>query len=350
MSETFLKGFDPDAPGGDSLFGLPHRPDQALVHVIPVPWEATASYGRGTRQGPHAVREASVHVDLHDLDFGDFWRAGITLLPLAQRIDRWAAEAEEDALAVIEAGGAVTPALREAAARVDALAERVHDAVYQTARGILEDGRIPAVLGGDHSSPYGLLRAVAEAFPGVGVLHIDAHADLRDAYEGFRWSHASIMHNVLDLPGISRIVGVGYRDIGVREAERIEADSERISAHTDPELARELANGTPWSVLCARIVGDLPDTVYVSFDIDGLDPSLCPNTGTPVPGGLTFRDTQVLLKLLAESRRVVGFDLCEVAPGETEWDANVGARLLYKLAGCAVTSRAREKGNREGRA
>jgi agmatinase len=194
------------------------------------------------------------------------------------------------------------------------------------------------VLGGDHSAPYGAIKAVAERWPGVGILHVDAHADLRQAYMGFRWSHASIFHNVLELEGVGRLVGVGYRDVGTREWARIESDVERIKVFSDPVLAHDAARGRPWLETCREIVAALPKHVYVSFDIDGLDPTLCPSTGTPVPGGLSFREATMLLEVLSASRQVVGFDLCEVAPGPTEWDANVGARLLYRLAGCAVRS------------
>jgi agmatinase len=185
----------------------------------------------------------------------------------------------------------------------------------------------------------GLIEAVAKRHPGVGILHIDAHADLREAYLGFASSHASIMHRSLEVDGISRLVGVGYRDLGVAECQRIQNDATRIRSFTDFEIAERLANGEPWSQCVNDIVEALPPIVHISFDIDGLDPSLCPNTGTPVPGGLSFRDACMLLAAVSAARRVVSFDLCEVSPGPSgEWDANVGARVLYKLAGCAITS------------
>ena len=336
--------FDPDAPGGgDGLFGLPPHEGVARLQVIPVPWEATASYGRGTRTAPEAILRASVQVDLHDLEYGSFWTDGIAMRPPHPQIESWADQVEEDALAVIESEGSAP----DSAASVDAVAEQVHAWVYAQAIEILDQGAIPAVLGGDHSSPYGLLQAIAERFPGVGVLHIDAHADLRDAYLGFRWSHASIFHNVLQLPGIARHVGLAWRDIGARELARVAAEGGRIVAFTDVDLARAEAEGEPWSQTCARIIEALPADVYVSFDIDGLDPALCPHTGTPVPGGLRWRQLHTLLAAVSASRRVVGFDLCEVSPGPEgldsgdEWDANVGARALFKLAGCALRSQPR---------
>lgn len=277
---------------------------------------------------------ASAQVDLWDADFGDAWRSGICLVDVDPRIERWDEEAEPDALRVIDGAEGDDAA----AARVNRLSAEVNASVRDAARAILARGGVPAVLGGDHSSPLGLLLALEESAPGFGILHIDAHADLREAYEGFTFSHASIMHNALDLlPGMKRLVQVGLRDVGEREAQRIRAEGDRVVAYFDSDLAHRLAHGERWAALADEIVSALPDRVYVSFDIDGLDPALCPGTGTPVPGGLSFRDAVVLLRALARARHIVGFDLCEVGSGE--WDGNVGARVLYKLCGAALASR-----------
>lgn len=335
--------FDPDAPApAGSLFGLPFAPEQAAVVLLPVPWQATTSYRRGTKSGPAAVLAASTQVDLHDREYGEFWRHGIALLPEDSFFADADARAEPHALAVIaDATGesVLSDEDRDAALdAVNALSRQVNGQVYTEIRRLLTLGKIPAVLGGDHSTPFGAIRAVAEAFPGVGVLHIDAHADLRDAYEGFVYSHASIFFNVLkEIPGVARLVQVGLRDVGAAEAALQDQDA-RISAFYDADIAGRLADGEAWRAICREIVAALPAEVYVSFDIDGLDPVLCPGTGTPVPGGLSFRDICVLLKELSASRRIVGFDLNEVGP--EEWDGIVGARVLYKLCGAALRSQA----------
>lgn len=329
--------FDPDAPAGaNSLFGLPFTPEDARVVVLPVPWQATTSYRRGTKDGPAGVLLASRQVDLHDLELGDAWRAGYAMLPEPDEVRAWDDAAEMDALAVIAAieGGEEVP--DDALARVNALSEQVNGFVLEAVRDLYAQGKIPAVLGGDHSVPFGAIQAASERFPGLGVLHIDAHADLREAYEGFTWSHASIFHNVLSrLPDVAVVAQVGLRDVGEREVEFAQAQGERVHWCTDREMQQALAEGTPWMALVREIVAHLPEHVWVSFDVDGLDPALCPNTGTPVPGGLTWGQAGVLLAELARSRHIVGFDLNEVGPGE--WDGNVGARLLFKLCGLSVT-------------
>jgi len=252
----------------------------------------------------------------------------------------WAKEARALAEPIIADGG--VPAGDPRVLPVDALSQKLNEHIYESAKVWLAKDKIVGLVGGDHSTPFGLIRAVAEAHPGLGILHLDAHADLRVAYEGFSDSHASIMYNVAErLPQVARIVQVGIRDFGEAEHDYVHASHGRIAQHHDLTLAHARAHGATWTHLCDAIVAALPHEVYLSFDIDGLDPALCPHTGTPVPGGLSFNEVCVLLRAVVDAGRViVGFDLNEVAPGPEgdEWDANVGARLLYKMIGWALRS------------
>ena len=300
--------------------------------VLPVPWQATTSYRRGTRAAPRNVLEASWQVDLHDPALGDAWKLGFVLLPDDGQVAAWDLAAEPYALRVVAAGGGCP----EDAAVVNAFSAGVNAHVYGATRAVLDRGQIPGVLGGDHSVPFGAIQAVSERHPGVGILHVDAHADLRDAYEGFTWSHASIFHNVVTrLPAVSQVVQVGLRDVGASEVAFRDAHASRVRWFTDAELGAQRLEGVPWSRQVHRIVEALPPLVYVSLDIDGLDPTLCPETGTPVPGGLGWHEIVALLAEVGAHRRIVGFDLNEVGPGQ--WDAIVGARLLYRL--CALAAR-----------
>jgi agmatinase len=229
---------------------------------------------------------------------------------------------------------------------VDTRCERMNAWVYAQVGGWLGRDRLVGVLGGDHSVSFGAIRACAERYPGLGVLHFDAHADLRPAYEGLKWSHASIMYNVLqELPQVARLVQVGVRDFGDDEDALIREQAERVRTYFDADLRTKLFDGETWHRLALRVAADLPPHVYVSFDVDGLDPALCPHTGTPVLGGLSFPEASAVLRALVETgRRIVGFDLVEVAPdpsGRSEWDGNVGARVLYKEIGWALVSQRR---------
>jgi agmatinase len=226
--------------------------------------------------------------------------------------------------------------------RVNAISSHVNELVYAAATRLISKAKLVGVVGGDHSAPFGLMRAYAERYPGLGVLHFDAHCDLRIAYEGFTWSHASIMYNVISrIPQVKRLVQIGIRDFCEQELEVVQRSRGRIVVHFDEALQRLKFEGRPWKTVVAKVLASLPKNVYISFDIDGLDPSLCPHTGTPVPGGLFFEEAVYVMAAVAKSgRRIVGFDLTEVSPGleGDEWDANVGARLLYKMIGHTLLS------------
>jgi agmatinase len=184
------------------------------------------------------------------------------------------------------------------------------------------------------------MQALAEKHGDFGILQVDAHCDLRDSYEGFTYSHASIMHNALKIPQVKRLVQIGIRDYSVHEKEVIDTSSERIKTFFDDDIRERQYKGARWLEIVNDAIGCLPEKVYVSFDIDGLEPSLCPHTGTPVPGGLRFAEAMFLIQELALSgKKIIGFDLNEVSPSpETEWNENVGMRVLWNLANWAAKS------------
>lgn len=339
--------FDPNQASlpGSGVFGLPTTFDDARLVYLPVPWEVTTSYGGGTSQGPRAILEASRQVDLFDLDVERPYAPGLFMLEESPEVQGWNARGKALAQGVIEAAGVVeTDTLRADLAEVNELSARLDAWVRAEARRLREAGKIVAVVGGDHSVPFGAIADAAEAAGELGVLHVDAHSDTRDAYEGFARSHASIMRNVLeDVPEVVRLVQVGIRDVCEAEVAYVEARRERVRVFYDRDLAYAKLRGQRFEAEVARMVEALPAKVWVSFDVDGLDPRYCPGTGTPVPGGLDFHEAVFLVRAVVESgRTIVGFDLNEVAPNPDDpaddWDGNVGARLLYKLTGLTLAS------------
>jgi agmatinase len=342
--------FDPNAAAqpGSGVFGLPHLESEALVVLVPVPWEATTSYGGGASEGPKAIREASAQVDLFDLDVERPYALGIHMLPEADPIV--AANAAGKALAekIVQAGGAGTdPELQKSLAGVNALSEQVNVWVESETSRLLDMGKIVGIIGGDHSVPYGALKALAARRRGFAILHFDAHSDTRRAYEGFVHSHASIMFNVLeDIPQVKKVVQVGIRDVCEAEIAYCKTQGQRVQIFSDRELVKRRHAGEPFARTVEAIVEELPQEVWVSFDIDGLDPRFCPHTGTPVPGGLDTSEVVAVLREVARTgRRIVGFDLNEVAPNlhdeHDQWDGNVGARMLYKLIAFTLASQGR---------
>jgi agmatinase len=340
-------------PSG-SIFGLPYAEDECSLVLVPVPWEATTSYGRGTARGPEVIRRASPQLDLFDaeleaLGIGEPWRYGIHMRAEDPLVHRWNDEACR--LAEVVRGSDATSSI-EALARVNARSDELNAWVRQQAQQLLSRDQIVGIVGGDHSVPFGAIVAHAERHRGLGILHIDAHADLRERYEGFAHSHASIMRNVIDaVPDLGALVQVGVRDVSRAEHD-LATQHPRIVPWHQHTITQRLFDGESWSRLCREIVEALPQHVWISFDIDGLDPALCPSTGTPVPGGLSFAQAMTLCSSLLRARKtVVGFDLVEVAPSRVpapagyaagsldEWDGNVGARVLYRLCGVALGSR-----------
>lgn len=326
--------FDPDQPAsGEGIFGLPVDSD-ARVHLVPVPFEATVSRRRGTAEGPSLILRESAQVDLFDLETGHPYRAGIIMHPPRPEIGELDRTARGDADLVIAAGGPVDPPTRAATDRVNAVSKTLNTLVYEEVRQHIDAGRIVGTIGGDHSIAFGAIQAHVGTYGPLGVLQFDAHADLREAYEGFEYSHASVMERVIaELPKVS-LVQVGVRDLGVQEHAAIQQHP-RIRTWFGPTLAQARLEGRLLEAFDA-IVSALPERVYVSFDVDGLDPRYCPGTGTPVPGGFSFEEASILLGRVAAAKRIVGFDLVEVA-GDTI-DGDVGARLLYKLIGWTLRS------------
>lgn len=344
--------FDPNAPAqpGSGVFGLPFTEAEALVVLLPVPWEATTSYGGGASDGPEAILEASKQVDLYDLDVEKPYEAGIHMLAEPEAIVAANAKAKALAARVIEAGGAGGDAeLERAVAEVNRMSREVDAWVEGETKRLLAAGKVVGVVGGDHAVPLGAFRAIAAKHPGVGILHLDAHSDTRKAYEGFEGSHASIMYNALEtVPGIGKLVQVGIRDVCEEEVLYCRAKGARVRMVTDREVAMRKQEGESFAAIARAIAKELPSEVWISFDIDGLDPRFCPSTGTPVPGGLDVQEVATLFReVVRAGKTIVGFDLNEVAPNpsdpEDEWDGNVGARMLYKLVGFTLASQGKAK-------
>ena len=332
--QQILKDFDPGDVGleNGNIFGFPFDYDTANIIIFGVPWEVTVSFHSGTAEGPQAVLAASPQLDFYDYDNPDGWKQGIYMPPapdwIKQQNERLRSPAQKIVNAT-EQGQSITTELQQQLDIVNDGCKQLNEWLKAEVQQALDDGKKVGILGGDHSVPLGALQALAEKYPSFGILHIDAHCDLRDAYQGFQFSHASIMRNAIALPQITKLVQVGVRDVSYQEIEFAQNSNERIVVHHDAGLKRSRYQNISWQLLCHQIIAPLPKHVYISFDIDGLDPKLCPTTGTPVPGGLELDEAFYLIREVADSREIIGFDLCEVGP--QEWDGNVGARIVYKL-------------------
>jgi agmatinase len=268
----------------------PAAPENALFHIIPVPLEHTVSFGTGAARGPAAILEAS------------------------QQLEAWDGSSCPGALGIhtaqaVDCSGGVETALGH---------------IAQSTRETLAHNALPVLLGGEHSATLGALQALKERYGLFGIVQIDAHADLRPHYQGSRYSHASVMRRATEDLGL-RLAQFGVRDICLEEVRaRREFNVHFLDA---PDLTRAGLPATP-------LPEDFPETVYVSFDVDGLDPACIPATGTPVPGGLGWYDALEIIQRCAHQRRVIGFDVMELAPlpGLHASDY-AAARLVYHIMG-----------------
>ena len=344
-----IEEFNPDGVGVDngSYFGMPFTTDNAELVLISAPWDVTVSYGSGTALAPDGIIEASTQLDYYDEMALDQWHRGIATADVDYDILDKSNKLRSDAEKVIshlENGGNPTDdyVLRKLK-RVNEGCHSMNENIESQASQWLAEDKIVGLVGGDHSTPYGLIKALGGKYDSFGILHIDAHCDLRQAYEGFEFSHASIMYNVLrDVPQVSKLTQVAVRDFCSSEV-KLAQESDRVAQFSDTTLLNEEFDGVTWRQTCNNIVETLPQRVYISFDIDGLTIENCPHTGTPVMGGVSFNKAIYLINAIAESgRRIIGFDMVEVVPTlEDKIDAITGARILWKL--CGITLKSNDK-------
>ena len=342
-----LSKFDPNSIGNpnNNIFGLPFSEDDSRLIILPIPWEVTVSYNAGTARAADHILKASLQVDLFDPEVKDAWREGFYMRTPDRKVltksDYLRKEAELY-LNYISEGDEVT-ANRFMCKTLKDINEGslfLNDWVFNQTRDLLAKGKLVGLLGGDHSTPLGFFKAIAEIYPDFGILQVDAHMDLRKAYEGFNYSHASIMYNALEeIPQLKKLVQVGIRDYCEEELDYMKQTNKRAVTFFDREIKERQFEGDTWKMIVDEIVAELPQNVFISFDIDGLNPKLCPHTGTPVQGGFEAEQIFYLFKRVAQSgRRIIAFDLNEVGVSHDEWDENVGARVLYKLCNILVAS------------
>jgi agmatinase len=344
-----LLNYDPNSVSNPNynIFGLPTTEENARLILLPIPWEVTVSYGSGTARAPEAIFKASMQVDLFDPEVRDGWRQGYFMRPIDRKLlmksDYLRKEAELfiDYISKgeeISANQFMTKTLKD----VNEGGIFLNNWVYEQTKALLDRGKLVATVGGDHSTPLGYFKAIAEKHDEFGILQIDAHCDLREAYEGFNYSHASIMYNALnEIPQLKRLVQVGIRDYSEGEWEYICNSHGKVITYFDHDIKSRQFEGETWRQITDDIVSKLPEKVHISFDIDGLDRKLCPHTGTPVPGGFETAEVfYIFRKVLESGRKIIGFDLCEVGTSESDWNANVGARVLFKLCNLLVASNA----------
>jgi len=283
---------DDGAGMAGSFLGLPpaySAYNSSRIVILPVPFDQTSSYKKGSDRGPAALIEASRHLELYDIETdAEIYKLGLhTAAPV---------EAQHSAQMLEQTYARVTSYLRE--------------------------GKFVVSLGGEHSITLASASAHAEAFSPIGILQLDAHADLREAYEGNRFSHACVMARILELPQVQSVVAVGIRSMSRGEKKR--------QAGVRTFFSHEILGGEWYK----QVVDALPERVYMTIDLDVFDPALMPSTGTPEPGGLTWQQIMKLIKEVCATRTLVGFDVVELCPSAETSPDFLAAKLVYRTLSC----------------
>jgi len=278
---------------------------QAKTVILPIPYDSTSEWRSGSRHGPQAIIDASQYLELYDLELDrEIYKVGISTLPQVEPL----LSSPQDMI----------------------------DRVYQVIKGLIQKEKFVVLLGGEHSLSLGAVRAFKKAFPGLSVLQMDAHADLRDEYLGTKYSQACVMRRIFELCPISQ---VGVRSLSREEKQFLTQNKNCPSLHFFPFYMSDLASN---AASIDQIVDSLSEDVYVTIDVDVLDPSIMPAVGTPEPDGMTWRQVLDIIESVARHKHVVGFDLMEFCPGEGPGScAFLLAKLAYKLIGCAVPQEGR---------
>ena len=342
-TEDKLSQFNASAVGNknNNIFGLPFEVEESRLVFIPVPWDVTVTNTKGAAQGPMNIFSNSFQIDLYDPIVPGAWKAGMAMeqidpgmISTNQQVRMQA----EQVIRFLEEGGEADDSrhIQELINSVNNACESLALTLEKSTLQYMDNNQLPFMIGGDHSCSTGQIRALAREHE-FGILQIDAHADMRKDYQGFTHSHASVMRNALETNGVTQIVQVGIRELCNEEVQVISQNHKKIKTYFDHDMHERMFEGENWSDVCREIIEKLPDKIYISFDVDGLEPSLCPGTGTPVPGGLSFNQAVYLLETAMKSgKRIIGADLVETGP--TPLDGIVSCRIVYRMAGMMIKS------------
>lgn len=313
--------------------------ESADLILIPAPWSATVSYGKGTEKGPEIIRKASHYLDFFKLSLKCSYNEKIHFEendPIIESLNSQVLNWHK------ESAGEKSPIFYK---NINHAGQSLLDWIYEKSAKADSQDKIPALIGGEHSVSEGILSFIGDKYKGdYGILHLDAHADLRAAYQGFKHSHASVMYNVLNLKQApKKLIQVGVRDFCEEEYKLIKQEK-GIRCYFDEEIFTRICKGENWAFICKEIISQLPQRVYVSLDVDALSWSYAPGTGTPVPGGLSFNQVLYLLEeIKRQKKKLISFDVVETSAGGeglifSNWNGNVSARLIYYLSGLALHS------------
>ena len=265
--------------------------DSSKVVILPIPYEKTTTYVKGTALGPRAIIDASINMEIYDEELDkDISKIGIcTLNPLI----------------------------------IDKSPEEMINEVSENTKKLIDERKFPVIIGGEHSITLGCVKAMSNSYDDISILQLDAHADLREEYDGSKYNHACAMKRCMDT--CKNIVQVGIRSLSPEEAEFLKKNDMKLF------WAKDIHDNSEWE---KDAISLLSNNVYITFDVDVLDPSIMPSTGTPEPGGLNYYAILKFLKKVFENKNVIGFDVVELCPNKNNVSPDFTvAKIIYKMIG-----------------
>ncbi len=336
---TFLRNiFIGDVVGdGGCYFGDKTSLSDADVVVVSAPWSVTSDFGRGATYTPDAIIEASLGKELYDVSTGMSVEGRIATAEIDYNIQEISEQLGRDAERIVRScegeDGEIGDYISRKIASVNEGFAEMHKSIYKQVKQFSAEGKRVAIVGGDHSVAFGAVKALAEDNEALGVLFVDAHSDFGRENELFKFSHRTIARDIVEAAPVAKLVQVGVRDVERAEVEAIRA-TDNVEVFFAENLAARRFEGCSWGDICREIVAELPENVYISFDVDALKIEFCNNTNAPTPGGMSFDEALYLINMVvASGRNIVGCDISEVVTSlEDKMDAIVGARLLAKLS------------------
>lgn len=346
--EKKLKEFDPNKYNNPycGLFGLPFETDESDLVILPVPWDL-ASEKMGSAEAPDAILNASKDVNLYKPTFENIWQQGIALHNIPQKWKESSIELRKirnkvNKIKEVKISPKKEVELVQYYKQINNISLILKEWVEDKCNDYLDSKKVLGLLGGDKSVISGFISALAKKHKNFGILHLDAHAGMKEKYNGFEFLHESVIRKHLQHEQISSIVIAGTRSIDFSEIEFLNQNKNIIRHYSDAYLKEKMFKGTTWRILLNEIISPLPRYIYISIDIDVLQQWLCPYTAKPEPGGFTFEE---LLAIITEiqnvGKKIIGFDLTGISPSpdkNNDWDSKVGAELLYHLCCNALLS------------
>ena len=308
------------------------------VYIYPVPWDVTTTFGSGTHAGPNQIQSIWHQLD-HSHPFHESPISVSFLLPNQHIIDLQSQFKDKSCQIIqkLNQGESLTKKDQLDLSKINQACKASFDYVYDDTLALIKKKDPFILCGGEHGVGLGYVKALGHAFDSFSVLQIDAHMDCRISYFGYDYSHASVITHYASMPHVNTITQVGIRDYDQQERLFQEQHQTPFHLFLDYDIHRNLMMGDAFYTVVMKIINTLSSRVFISLDVDGLAPYLCPNTGTPVPGGLSYNQLVFLFEELAKQKQIVGAELVEVSDTKNSvWNANVGARLLQLMAGLLV--------------